>query len=122
MHPRLPVAQSLRRWLRQRRFVQKALATPPDPLFRQRPSKRVMAGLFLLAASYLFGWPAIAALAAVATWLGQPKLLLAGPLVYGFSWLVFAAALALIGSKSMAAGRAIGNALVRKLAERLLDE
>jgi hypothetical protein len=111
---------SLRRWLRQRGFVQRALATPPDPLFRQRPSPRIVAGLVLLGASYLVAWPAIAVLGAIAAWLGRPKLLLGAPVLYGLSWLIFAVGLALIGSKSMVAGRALGVTLVRKLAERFL--
>jgi hypothetical protein len=111
-----------RRWLRQRRFVQLALSTPPDPLFRQKPSPRIVAGLVLLGASYLLGWPAIAALAAISAWIGRPKLLLGGPVMYGVSWLVFALGLILIGSKSIAAGRALGLTLVRKLAELYLGE
>jgi hypothetical protein len=110
--------QPLRRWLRQRRFVQRALATPPDPALQQRRSKRVVVGLLLLGLSYLVCWPAITALAAVAAWLGQPKLLLGGPVLYGVSWLLFLVALALLGSKSVSGGRA----LVRKLAERFLRE
>jgi hypothetical protein len=119
-HP--SAGQSFRRWLRQRRFVLRALETPPDPLLRQRPSMRMAIGLILLVASYILGWPAIVALGAVATWLGRPKLLLGGPALYGFSWVVFLAGLALIGSKSLSAGRALGRALVRKLAERYLKE
>jgi hypothetical protein len=122
MHSRSSAGRSLRGWLRQRPFVQRALDTPPDPLFSRRPSARIVTGLVLLGASYVLGWPAIAALAAVAAWLGQPKLLLGGPILYGFSWLVFAVGLALIGSKSVSAGRALGTALVRKLAERYLVE
>lgn len=75
-------------------------------------------GLVLLVASYLICWPAITALAAVAAWLGRPKLLLGGPALYGLSWLLFIVALALLGSKSVSGGRA----LVRKLAERFLRE
>jgi hypothetical protein len=119
---RTSAGQSLRRWLRQRRFVQRAIETPPDPLFQRRPSARIVVGLVALGASYLLGWPAIAALGAVAAWLRQPKLLLGGPLLYGFSWLVFAVGLALIGSKSVSAGRALGLALVRRLAQRYLGE
>jgi len=113
---------SLRRWLSRRRFVERALNTPPDPIFSQRPSARIIVGLALLVASYLLGWPAIAALGAVAVWLRQPKLMLGGPLLYGFSWLVFAIGLALIGSKSVSAGRALGLALVRRLAQRYLGD
>ncbi len=113
---------SFRRWLRKRQLVQRALDTPPDPIFRQRPSPRVVLGLVLLVASYLVAWPAITVLGAAAAWLRQPKLLLAGPVLYGLSWLIFALGLALIGSKSVSAGRALGLMLVRKLAERYLRE
>jgi len=112
--------QSLRRWLRRRRLVVRALEMPPDPLVPQRRSARIVIGLILLVMSYPLGWPAIAALGAVAAWLKQPKLLLGGPVLYGFSWLMFGLGLALIGSKSVRAGRALGLALVRKLAERYL--
>jgi hypothetical protein len=114
--------QSFRRWLRATRLIQKALATPPDPLLRERPSGRVIAGLVLLVSSYLVAWPAIAVLGAAAAWLRRPKLLVAGPLLYGLSWLIFAVGLALIGKKSVSAGRAIGLTLLRKLAERHLRE
>jgi hypothetical protein len=113
---------SLRRWLRQRRLVQRALETPPDPIFSQPPSARIVVGLVLLAASYLLGWPAIAAFGVAAAWLRQPKLILGGPVLYGLSWLIFAIGLALIGSKSVGAGRALGLALVRKLAQRYLGD
>jgi hypothetical protein len=110
----------LRRWLLARRVVQKALATPTDLQFLRRPSPRVLLGLILLGASYIFGWPAIIVLGAVATWIKQPKLLLVGPPVYGFSWALFALGLALIGRKSISAGRAFGLRLLRRFAEKFL--
>ena len=122
MHSRSSAGRSLRGWLRRRPFVQRALDTPPDPIFSGRRSVRIVTGLVLLGASYLLGWPAIAALGALAVFWEQPKLLLGGPILYGFSWLVFAVGLALIGSKSVSAGRALSTTLVRKLAERYLVE
>lgn len=112
--------KSVRRWLRQRRLVQRALATPVDPMLLRRPPARIVAGLSLLGASYVIGWPAIIALGTVAAWSRQPKLLLGGPVLYGLSWLVFAVGLAFIGSKSIGAGRALGLLLVRRLAEKFL--
>lgn len=117
-----PSERSFRRWLRQRRFVQRALNTPPDPMFRQRPPARVIVGLVLLGASYLVAWPAIAVLGAISAWLRAPKLLLGAPVLYGASWLIFAIGIVFVGSKSVSAGRALGLALVRKLAERYLHE
>jgi hypothetical protein len=112
--------KSVRRWLWQRSLVQRALATPDNPMLVGRPPTRVVIGLSLLGASYVLGWPAIIALGAVAARLRQPKLLLAGPVLYGLSWLVFALGLAFIGSKSISAGRALGLLLVRRLAEKFL--
>jgi len=111
---------SIRRWLRERGFVQRALTTPVDPMLLRRPPLRIVVGLVLLAASYVLGWPTIIVLGSVAAWLRQPKLLLVGPVLYGLSWLVFAIGLAFIGSKSISAGRAFGLLLVRRLAEKFL--
>ena len=111
---------TLRRWLRRRRLVQRALATPVDPMLLGRPPARIVVGLFLLGVSYVTGWPAIIALGAIAAWLKRPKIVLAGPVVYGLSWLIFFVGLALVGSKSISAGRALGMMLVRKLAEKFL--
>jgi hypothetical protein len=85
-----------------------------------RPPARIVVGLFLLGASYVIGWPAIIAFGAIAAWLKQPKIALAGPVSYGLSWLIFVVGLALIGSKSISAGRALGLLLVRRLAEKFL--
>lgn len=112
--------ESLRQRLRRTHLVQRALQEPVDPQLLQRPSARIVVGLVLIGASYLIGWPAIAALGAVAAWIRQPKLLLGGPVLYGLSWIVFVAGLALVGSKALRSGRAFGLLLVRCLAERYL--
>ena len=112
--------ESLRQRLRRMRLVQKALQEPIDPQLFHRPSARIVAGLVLIGASYVLGWPAIAALGAVAAWTRQPKLLLGGPALYGLSWIVFAAGLALVGSNALRSGRAFGLLLVRYRAERYL--
>jgi hypothetical protein len=100
--------------------VRTALAEPIDPQLLRRPSARVVCGLLLIGASYVICWPAITALGAIAAWTRQPKLLLGGPVLYGLSWIVFAAGLALVGSKALRSGRGVGLLLVRRLAERYL--
>lgn len=112
---------SLRERLRQTRLVRTALATPVDPALLRRPPARVVVGLLLLGLSYVAGWPAIASLGAIAAWLGEPKLLVAGPVVYGLSWAIFAIGLAVMGKQSVSMGRAFGLWLVRRLAERFLS-
>ena len=112
----------LRAWLRGTRLVRKALDTPVDPVLRQPPSARIVVGLLLLGASYVLGWPAIALLGAIAAWLRRPAWLLGAPVLYVFSWAVFAVGLVFIGSKSISTGRAFGLLLVRKLAERYLRD
>ena len=112
----------LRAWLRDTRLVRRALETPIDPVLLQPPSARIVVGLLLLGASYLLGWPAIALLGAIAAWLRRPVLLLGGPVLYAFSWVVFAVGLVFIGSKSMSTGRAFGLLMLRKLAERWLRD
>ena len=102
--------------------MRKALATPIDPVLLQPPSARIVAGLLLLGASWLLGWPAIALLGAIAAWLRRPVLLLGGPVLYGVSWAVFAVGLVCIGTKSIRTGRAFGLLLVRKLAEKCLRD
>jgi hypothetical protein len=111
---------SMRRWLRQRRLVQRALTTPVDPMLLRRPPARILVGLLLLGVSYVTGWPAIIALGAIAAWLKIPKIMIAGPVIYGLSWLIFFLGLALVGSKSVSVGRALGLLLVRRVAEKFL--
>ena len=80
-------------------------------------------GRLVVAGRELRSWlAAVIALGAAAAWLRQPKLLLGGPIIYGLSWLVFAIGLAFIGSKSVSAGRAMGLLLVRRLAEKFLQD
>lgn len=113
---------SLRQRLRRTRLVQTALDEPIDPQLLGRPSPRMVAGLVLIGASYVICWPAITALGAIAAWLRQPKLMLGAPVLYGLSWVVFAAGLALVGSKALRSGRAFGLLFVRRLAERYLPK
>ncbi len=112
--------ERLRAWLRGTRLVRRALDTPIDPVLLRPPSARIVVGLVLLGASYVLGWPAIALLGTIAAWLRRPVLLLGGPVLYVFSWAVFAVGLLFIGSKSISTGRAFGLLLIRKLAQRFL--
>jgi hypothetical protein len=79
------------RYLAGRKFVQKILANPTDlSEFRERPTPRLVLGLFLMALSFLMGWPAVAALSVLAVWMREPLVAVIGcPLTYGLSYVVF---------------------------------
>lgn len=82
-------------------YVQKAIAEQADlSAFKARPTPRILAGIFLIAFSFLLGWPAVGALGILALHTGNPWIAaLGGPLVYGLSHLVFLAGMYLSGAE-----------------------
>lgn len=85
------VKNKIARYLTGRKFVQKILANPADlSEFKERPTPRLILGLFLMALSFLMGWPAVAALSVLAVWMREPLVaVIGGPLTYGLSYVVF---------------------------------
>jgi hypothetical protein len=68
--------------------------------FQEPPTFRVLAGVFLIGFSYVIGWPAISALAALAVYVHEPLLaVIGGPVMYGLSHLTFLAGMYLSGAK-----------------------
>jgi hypothetical protein len=66
-----------------------------------RPSNRIAFGVVLIAASYILGWPAVGACAAIALHLKSPLVLaVGGPAFYGFSWIVWSLGMYLVGRES----------------------
>ena len=82
-------------------YVRKAIEEKADlSAFKQKPSARVLLGIFLIGFSYVIGWPAIGALALVAVYLHKPLVvIIGGPLAYGLSHLVFLTGMYLAGVK-----------------------
>jgi hypothetical protein len=82
-------------------FVPSAIAEKADlTAFMQRPSARILFGVFLIGFSYIIGWPAVGALAGLAIYLQEPLVaIIGGPLMYGISHLVFLAGMYLAGAK-----------------------
>ena len=81
-------------------FVRSAIAEQADlAAFRERPTARVLLGVFLIGLSFLLGWPAVAALGAFSLYWETPWIVvIGGPLTYGFSHLVFLAGMYLSGA------------------------
>lgn len=75
------------------KYIREILEHPADlSEFRERPTPRLLAGLILMGTSYIIGWPAVAALIFLATWLQEPLIAVIGcPATYGFSYVVFIA-------------------------------
>jgi len=87
-------------WVAATDFVRSALAERADlSAFRQRPTARVLAGVLLIGLSFLLGWPAVAALGVLSLYWQTPWIVVVGgPLVYGFSHLVFLLGMYLSGA------------------------
>ncbi len=67
---------------------------------RKKTSVSVMAGLVLIAFSYVIGLPAVVALGILAVWLNEPLLGVVGaPLTYAVSTIVFIIGIRLAGRK-----------------------
>ena len=82
-------------------YVRAAMEEEADlSAFREKPSFKVIAGVFLIGFSYLIGWPAVAALGYLAIALhNQWLIVIGGPLTYGLSHLVFLLGMFLAGAQ-----------------------
>ena len=82
-------------------YARKAVAEQADlSAFRQPPTFRILSGVFLIGFSYVIGWPAISALAALSVYFREPLLaVIGGPVMYGLSHLIFMAGMYLSGAK-----------------------
>ena len=82
-------------------YVRSAIEDKADlSEFKQKPSLRILFGVFLIAVSYVIAWPAISVLGAMSIYFEQPLLIvIGGPLLYGLSHLVFIAGMYFAGAK-----------------------
>lgn len=68
--------------------------------FRERPTPRIIFGLFLIGLSYTIGWPAISALGMLSVYCKEPLIVgIGGPLTYLLSHLVFIAGMYFTGTQ-----------------------
>jgi hypothetical protein len=82
-------------------YARKAVEEKADlAAFKQKPTIRILLGVFLIGFSYVVGWPAVSALAGLAVYLQEPLVaVIGGPLTYGLSHLVFMAGMYLAGAE-----------------------
>lgn len=68
--------------------------------FREKPTARVLLGVLAIGVSFLLGWPAVTALGVLSLYLETPWIVvIGGPLIYGFSHLVFLLGMYLSGAE-----------------------
>jgi len=81
-------------------FVRSAIDEQADlSAFKGKPTPLVLAGIFCIASSFILGWPAVGALGVLSVKLHNPWIAgVGGPLVYGFSHLVFLLGMYLSGA------------------------
>jgi hypothetical protein len=87
------IRRKIAEYLAGRKYITEILENPADlSEFRERPTKRLIAGLILMGLSYVIGWPAVAVLTFLAAWFREPMIAVIGcPTTYGLSHLVFIA-------------------------------
>ncbi|MFH1138611.1 MAG: hypothetical protein V1816_21250 [Pseudomonadota bacterium] len=79
-------------------FARKAVLDRADlAAFRARPSVRLVLGVLLITIGQVMGLPAVAGFAAAAAYLGEPLVLLGGPVSYLLSWVVWTLGMWLAG-------------------------
>ncbi len=81
-------------------FVRSAIDEQADlSAFKGKPTPLVLAGIFCIVFSFILGWPAVGALGVLSVKLHNPWIAaIGGPLVYGFSHLVFLLGMYLSGA------------------------
>ena len=100
-------------------FVHTAIEEQADlSAFKEKPSLPVVTGVVLIIISSLLGWPAVAVAGILAIKLNEPLIaVIGGPLVYGFSYLVFLLGMYFSGAKY---SLIFSRWLVRVIMEKLL--
>ena len=78
-------------YLAEKKYIKEILENPADlSEFKERMTLRLITGLILMVLSFIMGWPAIAALSALAVWFKEPLIAIIGcPTTYALSYLVF---------------------------------
>jgi hypothetical protein len=102
-------------------YARKAVEERADlTAFKQKPTARILLGVFLIGFSYVIGWPAVGALAGIAVYLKKPLVaVIGGPLTLGLSHLVFLSGMYLAGAKYSAIFlRWATRVLVEKMTEK----
>jgi len=113
----LRIKQKFAALLLKTEFARNAIQEEADlSMFKERPNLKILFGLFLIAISYVLGWPAGGVVGMISLYLKEPLIIaIGGPLVYGFSHLVFLAGMYLAGNQY---AKALSKWLTRMLIQK----
>jgi peptidoglycan/xylan/chitin deacetylase (PgdA/CDA1 family) len=110
-------------WLASTAAGRKAIREKMDlSAFKERPSKRFLAGVGLILISYVLGWPMVGLFSVLAAYVQNPGLLIGGPIAFGFSHLIFLAGMYLAGRGSFKYVEIFFLWSLRTLVERLTGQ
>lgn len=84
-----------------KKFCRQAIEERADLIkIREKPSKSVVAGIIMIAFSYVIGLPAVIFLSIMAVWMKEPLIgIIGGPLIYAISTIIFIVGIKLVGKK-----------------------
>jgi len=114
----LSISKKIAGLLLKSEFAQNAIKEEANlSLFKKRPNLRITFGLFLIAVSYIIGWPAVGVLGTISIYMREPLIIaIGGPIVYGFSHLVFLCGMYFAGSQYASAfSRWLTRIVIKKL-------
>jgi hypothetical protein len=88
-------------YLAGKKFCRQAIEERADLIkIREKPSKSAVAGLILIAFSYVIGLPAVIFMGIMAVWMKEPLVgIVGGPLIYAISTIIFIIGIKLAGKK-----------------------
>lgn len=82
-------------------YVQSAIKEQADlSAFKEKPTLKIITGVFLIIISFLICWPTISVLGAISIYFNEPLvIIIGGPTLYGLSHLIFLLGMYLSGTK-----------------------
>jgi len=85
------IRRKIAHYLSGKKYFQDILEHPADlSEFKEPMTPRLIAGLSLMALSFIIGWPAVAAFGVLAVWYKEPLIaVIGGPATYALSYVVF---------------------------------
>jgi hypothetical protein len=105
-------------------FAKKAIEEKADlSAFKEKPSTKLMIGVFLIGFSFVICWPCVALCGILAVYFEEPLfIVIGGPAFYALSWLVWSTGMFLTGAENIKYGGIFLRWAVRRFVEKHAPE